>query len=107
MTPLVLTSLTPLLAIPVAYLVLRFIRSALDRPDERQWAGHGIDTQSVAQRVAQVRHDYLSELHLRPGDARKCRGLVACAGRKVGGLPYFRSRQTLTAAPAHEEPRST
>ncbi len=72
-------------------LYVLYQRDSRGWPKERQWPGHGIDTQSIANRIDRLRHDYAPEARFRHGFAPGKRAVALDAARRlVGSLGYFR-----------------
>ena len=70
------------------YFQLRGLRP-FRRPPGSQAAGHGFDSAEIAERVAQVRRDYVGALHSRPHPLFHPEKFIAAATALVRQLGYF------------------
>jgi hypothetical protein len=74
-------------------------------PEEVTLIGKGFDTTVVSRRVAQVRHDYLAEIHSHPRCGRGRRQqMVRLAAQILERKPYFRQR--IVVSETSKEPDS-
>jgi hypothetical protein len=87
------------LAVLIVYLgvslgVHAYIQEVRQRPQERQFEGHGFQVSTIASRVEQVRQDHLGFTQNKPKNSSYRTELMASARRMLIGMSFFQRKRS-------------